>query len=260
MDSASASAASLSGAVIVITGGGSGIGRATATRLASLGAVTALVGRRAEALEETASMVRDHGGSALVLPTDLADRAAPEAIVAATVDALGRLDGVVNNAAIVRHRPLAEWSIDDFDRHVAVNVRAPYFLIQQALPALRSSPVRAVVNVSSSSGTLKRVPQSVYGMTKAALDYLTSSLAGEYAGEGIRINAVAPGPVDTPIHSTWSNDLQQTHRWLRGQVPLGRIATADELAQWIVLLLSPVASFVTGAVIPVDGGQVIDRD
>ena len=110
-----------------------------------------------------------------------------------------------------------------------LNVRAPFFLIQAARPALRESPVRSVVNVSSSSGPLRRTGQSVYGMTKSALDYLTQTLAEAY-------------------------------RWLGSQVPLGRIGAPEEVALWITLLLSPMASFMTGAVIPLDGGQVIDRE
>jgi NAD(P)-dependent dehydrogenase (short-subunit alcohol dehydrogenase family) len=94
-------------------------------------------------------------------------------------------------------------------------------------------------------------------MTKSALDYLTQSLAGELAPERIRINAIAPGPIDTPIHATWADDLDEAYRWLADQVPLGRIGDAGEVARWIALLLSPVSSFMTGAVIPLDGGQVI---
>ena len=190
----------------------------------------------------------------------LLKRFGPQRIVDACLNHYNGLDGLVNNAAVVRHMPVADWDVGCFDEHLATNVRAPFFLIQAALPALRESPVRSVVNISSSSGTLRRVGQSVYGMTKAALDYLTQTLAGELAPLGVRVNGIAPGPIDTPIHATWADDLDEAYRWLAGQVPLGRIGAPEEVATWITLLLSPLASFMTGAVIPLDGGQVIDRE
>jgi NAD(P)-dependent dehydrogenase (short-subunit alcohol dehydrogenase family) len=247
----------MTGAVCVVTGASSGIGLETARRLASAGAHVVLVARRGELIEREAENLRDGGASALAVRADLAESDAPRRVIDAAVAEYGQVDCLVNNAAFIRHKPLAEWAGDVFDEHLAVNVRAPFFLIQQALPHLLRSRWRAVVNVSSSSGALRLKGQSVYGMTKAALDYLTGSLAGELAGSGVRINCVAPGPVDTPIHLTWADDLEAAHRWLAEQVPLGRIGTTEDLATMIVFLLSPLSSFVTGAVVPVDGGQVL---
>jgi NAD(P)-dependent dehydrogenase (short-subunit alcohol dehydrogenase family) len=249
----------LHGAAIIVTGASSGIGAATVVQLGAAGASVVLVGRREHALKAQAEAVAEAGGLALSVAADMAEPGAPALIAAACRDRFGRIDGVVNNAAVVRHKPLADWDTADFDRHVATNVRGPYFLIQATLPDLSASPVRSVVNISSSSGIMHLSGQSVYGMTKAALNYLTMSLAGELAAAGVRVNCIAPGPVDTPIHATWAEDLEAAYRWLAEQVPLGRIAAADEVARWITFLLSPISSFMTGAVIPLDGGQVIHR-
>jgi NAD(P)-dependent dehydrogenase (short-subunit alcohol dehydrogenase family) len=249
----------LRGTAIIVTGASSGIGAATAAQLGAAGASVVLVGRRAEVLRAQADVVEHAGGQALSFPADMSEPGSPAAITAACRDRFGRIDGLVNNAAVVRHMPLAEWDTAGFDQHVATNVRGPYFLIQAALPDLIASPVGSVVNISSSSGTMHLSGQSVYGMTKAALNYLTMTLAGELAPSSVRVNCIGPGPIDTPIHATWADDLEAAYKWLADQVPLGRIGAADEVARWITFLLSPISSFITGAVIPVDGGQVIHR-
>ena len=137
----------LEGCTVVVTGAGSGIGAATARLLGAAGVSVVLVGRREAPLRQNADAVEQAGGRAVPVPADLADRTSPARIIAAALAAFGRIDGLVNNAAMCQHRPLPEWEADGFDEQVATNIRAPYFLIQAALPALRESAVKSVVNM-----------------------------------------------------------------------------------------------------------------
>jgi NAD(P)-dependent dehydrogenase (short-subunit alcohol dehydrogenase family) len=243
--------------IAIVTGAGTGVGAATARRLAAGGWSVALVGRRANLLEEVAADIGKSGGKTLVIPANLAEAAAAKTIVDRTVAAFGAVDALVNNAAVIKVLPLADYTTEILDQHWAVNIRAPFLLIQAALPHLKKRG-GAVVNISSSSGTILRPGQSVYGMSKHALEYLSRSLAGELAPDRIRVNTLALGPVDTPIHKTWATDLKAAYEWLAKQVPLGRIAEADEIARWVEILVSPDAGWMTGAIIPLDGGQVLD--
>jgi NAD(P)-dependent dehydrogenase (short-subunit alcohol dehydrogenase family) len=243
--------------VAVVTGGGSGIGEAAARRLAKRGFGVAVVGRDAGRLARVVEGIISTGGHAITVEADLAGSSAPDQVVTEVLGRFGRLDVVVNNAAFIRTGPLDDVTAEAFDQHYAVNVRAPLLLVRAALPALRRSPDAAIVNVSSSVGSMVKPANMLYGSTKAALEYLTRAWAYELAGDRVRVNCVAPGPVDTPIHATYSDDLGATYADLARRVPLQRMGHVDDLAAWICFLVAPETSWTTGNVIHVDGGQVL---
>jgi meso-butanediol dehydrogenase/(S,S)-butanediol dehydrogenase/diacetyl reductase len=243
--------------VAIVTGGGSGIGAATAQLLAANGLTVALVGRRRDSLDAVRAQVEAAGGHALSVPADLAERAAPWEIVDAVLAQTGRLDVLVNNAASFKLQLLEEVTLDEFDDHMAVNVRAVYFLVQAALPSLRASPGPVVVNVSSAAAAMYRRRQTVYGLTKAALEHLTMNLAAELAPDRIRVACVRPGPVATEIHTGAVADPQARLAELGRLVPLGRVGEPEEIARWIGHLVDRDAEWVTGTVLSIDGGRVL---
>jgi NAD(P)-dependent dehydrogenase (short-subunit alcohol dehydrogenase family) len=240
--------------VAVVTGGGTGIGAAAARLLAANGLDVVLVGRRAGPLEAVRSEI---GGRTVAIAADVGLPDTPRRIVEETLAAFGRLDVVVNNAAVIRNGPLESFSRETFDEHYAVNVAGPFFLLAAALPALRESPDAAVVNVSSSVGSIVKPGSMLYGSTKAALEYLTQAWAYELAADGIRVNCIAPGPVDTPLHATYTDDVEAAYADLARRVPLGRMGEVDDVAAWVWFLVSPESAWTTGNVIHVDGGQVL---
>ena len=240
--------------VAIVTGGGTGIGAATARALAAHGLDLVIVGRRPGPLEAVRSEI---GGRTLAIATDVGDPEAPGRIVRETLAEFGRLDVVVNNAAVVQNGPLDSFTRATFDEHYAVNVAGPFFLLSAALPALRKSPSAAVVNVSSSVGSMVKPGSMLYGSTKAALEYLTRAWAYELAADGIRVNCIAPGPVDTPIHATYTDNLEAAYSDLARRIPLGRMGHVDDVAAWVWILVAPETAWTTGTVTHVDGGQVL---
>lgn len=243
--------------VAIVTGAGSGIGEAAARTLAQRGLDVALVGRRQDRLDAVAAAIESRGGRAFAVPADLAAHRAPWDVVERVLAETGRLDVLVNNAASFQLRLVDDVSLDEFDDHVAVNVRAPFFLVQAALSALRASQTAVVVNVSSVAAVMYRRRQSVYGLTKAALEHLTKNLAAELAPDGIRVACVRPGPVATEIHTRAGDDPAAALAKLERLVPLGRLAEPEEIARWIAHLVDPEAGWVTGAVLTIDGGRVL---
>lgn len=242
--------------VAVVTGAGSGIGEAAARLLAEHGLEVVLVGRRPERLEAVAAAITEAGGRAFPVRADLGLPHAPMEVVDAVLVARGRLDVIVNNAATYRLKPIQEFTLEDFDDVMATNLRAPYFLVQAALPALRASPAPVVVNVSSAAAAMYRPQQTVYGLAKAALEHMTMNMAAELAPDRIRVACVRPGPVLTEFHLA-AEDPEERIRMLGTLVPLGRIGQPEDIAKWIWHLVDAEAEWVTGAVISVDGGRVL---
>ncbi|MEU7281585.1 SDR family oxidoreductase [Streptomyces sp. NPDC045431] len=241
--------------IVVVTGAGTGIGRATARAFAAEGAHVVAIGRRSEPLKETAA---GHEGI-VPMPADITAAGEPERIVHAVLERYGRLDVLVNNAGIVRSGALGTLSPSMITAQLGTNLVAPVLLAQAALAPLEASR-GVIVNVSTSVGQRAWPGSSVYAATKSALELLTRSWAVELAPRGVRVVAVAPGAIDTPIgehQGLTPQRMAAVREWQLAHTPLGRIGRPEEVAWAITQLAAPAASFITGVVLPVDGGAVV---
>lgn len=243
------------GKTALVSGAGSGIGRAVAKALAAEGARVALLGRSKEKLEATAAEMAP--GSALAVPARHDDPVQAAAAVRRSVEAFGRLDVLVNNAGAYVAGTVAELETEGWSEAIAANLTGPYLLTREALPHLRKTR-GSVVNVSSTLGIQPIAGAAAYCAAKAALNMLTRVVALEEAPSGVRANAVCPGVVDTPIHRQRAGenprDVEEFLARMGAMHPLGRVGRPEEVAELILFLASEASGWTTGAVITIDGG------
>ena len=249
----------MSGKTALVTGAAAGIGRAIALTFAREGARVMVSDIDAAGTEETAAMIRGQGGEAQAMACDVADPKQVDALVAATVDAFGGLDAAVNNAGIEGEIALlADQTLENYDRVMGVNARGAFLCLRAEIPAMLASGGGAIVNISSVAGLVGFPGLSPYVATKHALAGMTKNVALEYGKQGIRANAICPGGIDTrmldEVAAKSTGGAQTSAEFLGPLHPIGRIGTVDEVAGLAVWLCSAQAGFVTGAIIPVDGG------
>jgi NAD(P)-dependent dehydrogenase (short-subunit alcohol dehydrogenase family) len=238
----------LAGKTALVTGGTSGIGRATAEALAREGAHVLVSGRNEERGAEVVAAIREAGGRAEFVLADLGNADDVRALAAHAAD----VDVLVNNAGVFPAGPTHELPESAFDEAFAVNVKAPFLLTAAIAPQMAERGGGAIVNVTTMVAEFGMAGLSAYGASKAAAALLTKAWAAEYGPSGVRVNAVSPGPTSTPGTEAMGEGFDA----IVSTIPLGRAAAPKEIAETIVFLASDRASYLNGAVVPVDGGRV----
>lgn len=238
--------------VAIVTGGGRGIGKAIALALAAEGAkVIVNYSRSAEAAEQVVAQVREAGGEAAAVQADVADKAQVERLFAATQEHFGRVDILVNNAGITRDKLLLRMTEEDWDAVLDTNLKGAFLCAKTAAPLMLKQKGGVIVNVGSVVGRVGGPGQANYSASKAGLIGLTKALAKELGSRNIRINAVAPGFIETEMTDALKEEYREA---ILKQIPVGRFGTADEVARVVAFLCSPDAAYIQGEVLTVDGG------
>ncbi|MEK6345911.1 MAG: 3-oxoacyl-[acyl-carrier-protein] reductase [Burkholderia sp.] len=240
--------------VAIVTGAGQGIGAATALKFAREGAIVAVCDMNADAVRAVAGACREAGGRAAGFELNVTDRGAADAVVAQVLAQFGRVDVLVNNAGITRDARLQKMSLAQFDDVIDVNLRGVFHLAQAVLEPMLAQAAGVILNASSVVGIYGNYGQTNYAAAKFGVIGFTKTWSRELGPKGIRVNAVAPGFIDTPILATVPDDVL---RKMREQVPLRRLGKPEDVANVYAFLASDEAAYINGAVIEVSGGMTL---
>ena len=251
----------LTGKKAIVTGGAAGIGRATAILLAEAGAAVTIMDLDEPGGESVVRQIVNAGGKAMFVRGDVSQAEDCRNAVQETIDAWGSLDILFNNAGIIRRATVTELSEEDWDRVMAVNVRSVFLMCKYAIPFMEQAGGGAVINNASGWGLTGGARAVVYCASKGAVVNMTRAMAVDYGSKNIRVNCIAPGDTDTAMLRNEANQLGEPEAaFLKDSAsrPLGRIARPEEIASAVLFLASEAASFITGAILPVDGGGLAD--
>src|SRR5215218_507560 len=246
------------GKVAFVTGAGSGIGRATAIAFATEGADVVLADIDAAGNEETARLASEHGGQVLAVKCDVTSSSDIQAAISQTVEEFGRLDIAFNNAGIEQPpAALVDISEDEWSRVLDIDLRSAFLCMKYEIPAMLENGGGSIVNTSSGAGVIGIRGQAAYVAAKHGLIGLTKSAALEYAAQGVRVNAICPGIIETPMMHRFSGGTPEGRARVIGQEPVGRMGSPEEIASAVLWLSSDLGAFATGHAMVIDGGQTV---